>query len=142
MKAGIGARTNLTSATAADHQPPATGGNEQGKGADKSQAEIQQSLSLCVRQAYFAYQLAELTNGKRLEDREAYDYIKENGLPENAGGLGDLTDYDLPVFDTFTRYLREARQALGEQKYRRRAGRSKGASIVSAGDVEPPNRDE
>lgn len=123
-------------------QRPRTGGNEQGEGAGESRAEILKRFSACVRQAYLAYQLAETMNGKRLEDREAYDYIKEYGLPDNAGDLGELSDYNLPAFDTWTRYLRDARQPLGEQKYNRRAKRPKGRSITTEDEIERPNRGE
>lgn len=127
---------------ATDHEPPATGGNEQGEGADKSRAEILQSLSIVVRKAYLAYELVESTIGRRLEDRAAYDYLHENGLPDNAGDLGELSDYELPAFDTWARYVREARQALGEQKYNRRAGRQRGRSIATTDEVERWERDQ
>lgn len=121
--------------------PPAEGsGNREGAG--KSLAEISQHLPLRVRQAYFAYQFAGTINEKRLEDREAYDYLKEHGLPDSAGDRGELTDYELPAFDTFTRYLREARRALGEQKYTRRANRPRGRSIAAADEIEPPASDD
>lgn len=115
---------------------PTTGASEQGEGAGKSRAEILKSLPDCVRQAYMAYQFAETMNGKRLEDREAYDHIKENGLPDNAGDLGELSDYMLPVFDTWARYVRDARLALGEQKYNRKGRPPIGRSIVKADEVE------
>lgn len=122
--------------------PLAAAGSEDSERAGRSRAEILKSLRLGVRQAYLGFELAETMSGRRLEDREAYEYIHGNGLPEKAGHLGELNDYELPVFDTWARYLREARKALGEQKYNRRAGRPIGASIVKVDEVEPPNMDE
>ena len=121
---------------------PAPVAGEQGEGTGKPRDEILKSLSLCVRQAYLAYHFAETKNGKRLKDQEAYDCLHEYGLPDNAGDLGELCDYELPGFDTWARYLGEARAALGEQKYTRRANRSKGRSIANADQVASPERDE
>jgi hypothetical protein len=92
-------------------------------------------LQPCARKAYFSYQLAESQVGRRLEDDEAYDWLKENGLPDDAGDLGELTDYELSSRDTWKRELRSARKALGEQKYSRRAGRSTGRSVVGADEI-------
>lgn len=136
-------RIQSSANVATDQEPPANGASEQGEGTGKSRAEILQSLSASVRQAYLAYQLAETMNGKRLEDREAYDYIHEHGLPENAGDLGELTGYNLPdSFETWGRYVRKAREALSEQKYTPRANRAKGRSIATTDEVESPDRDE
>lgn len=71
-----------------------------------------------------------------MEDREAYDWLKENGIPSNRGDRGEKTDYKLPVFDTWTRQLREARRLLGESKYSRRGRRRLGKSIVKADQIE------
>ena len=49
---------------------------------------------------------------------------------------GELTDYHLPGFSTWSRQLREARKVLGESKYTRRAGRPTGKSIVRREDIE------
>lgn len=141
VPAMVSADCELSASEATHRQPRVTGTSEQGEGASKSRAEILQSLSACVRQAYLAYLLGETINGRHLEDQEAYDYIKENGFPEN-GDLGELTDYELPDFDTWARYVRKARKALGEQKYSRRANRPKGRSIATSDEVEPLARDE
>lgn len=136
------AAMKAAASNATDPQPPATGASEQGEGGGKSRAEILQSLPARVRKAYMAYELVESTNGKRLEDREAYGYLHENGLPHNAGDLGELSDYELPVFDTWVRYVRKVRQKLGEQKYNRRAGRQRGRSIATTDEVERRERDK
>jgi hypothetical protein len=70
---------------------------------------------------------------RRLTDQEAYDLLREEGFPENAN---ELTDYRLPAFDTWGRYLRQARGLTGEQKYTRRRGRPVGKSIVKSEQIE------
>jgi len=97
------------------------------------------ALQPAARKAYFTFLAAEANAGKRLDDREAYDRLKEQGLPDNAGDLGEMTDYTLPEFDTWSRHLRTARNAVGEQKYTRRAGRPLGRSIVKAHELERPS---
>jgi hypothetical protein len=94
-----------------------------------SRADVFRQLRPCVRKAYLSFELAQSKAGSELEDRAAFDWLKENGFPDDAGDTGELVDYELPDFDTWTRYLREAREALGEQKYSRRAGR-KGKSVA------------
>jgi len=73
---------------------------------------------------------------RRLEDREAYDWLDENGIDTEKGDLGELTDYKLPAFHTWSRQLRNGRQPLGEQKYTRRKGRAAGKSIVGGHKIE------
>ena len=91
------------------------------------------NLRPAARKAYFAFKAAELKAERRLEDQEAFDILKEEGIPE--GDQGELTDYQLPDKETWCRYLRLARRALGEQKYTRRRGRSHGKSIVEPHEI-------
>jgi hypothetical protein len=98
--------------------------------------ELVQTMEASVRLAYLAYAYAESKEGKPLEDREAYNLLKEEGIPEGAGDRGELAEYKLPAFDTWARYLREARKILNEQKYTRRSGRSTGKSIVNPDQIE------
>ena len=65
-----------------------------------------------MRKAYLAFQYAETLNGRRLEDREAYDWLRENGIDQGKGDVGELIDYKLPAFDTWSRQLRNARNLL------------------------------
>src|SRR5262249_37167775 len=96
-----------------------------------------------VRLAYLAFAYAESREGKRLEDQEAYAMLKEEGIPDVAGDLGDLTEYRLPEFATWSRQLREARKALREQKYTSRHGRSIGKSIAKSDQIEQrPDTDQ
>jgi hypothetical protein len=100
---------------------------------DSSREALIQMMSSSVRVAYLAFAYAESKAGKQLQDQEAYELLHEEGIPEGAGSRGELTEYELPAFDTWSRQLREARKALGEQKYSRRRGRSHGMSIVKLG---------
>jgi hypothetical protein len=87
-----------------------------------------------ARLAYLAYCYAEAKVERRLEDREAFDWLKENGFDEDAG---ELVEYQLPrALDTWTRQLRSARNLLGEQKYTRRRGRSYGSSVVRQDEID------
>lgn len=104
---------------------------------------VLRQLEPAVRKAYFAFQYAETMNGRRLEDREAYDWLYENGIDQGKGDLGELTDYQLPnSLETFRRYLGTARQALAERKYNRRGGREHGGSIVRGNKIEYQKGDE
>jgi hypothetical protein len=95
-----------------------------------------ESLAPADRKAYLAYQAIESKEGRRLKDREAFDLLKEHGLPDEARDSGELTDYELPFgFDTWARSLRNARLKLGEQKNTRRAGRVAGKSIVRHNEI-------
>jgi hypothetical protein len=104
--------------------------------------ELIRQMEHAVRLAYLAFSYAESKAGKRLEDREAYDLIKDEGIPEGAGDRGELAEYRLPAFGSWTRYLREARNVLNEQKYTRRAGRPVGKSIVTGGQIEQLKPDD
>jgi hypothetical protein len=115
--------------------PPPPGAEER-KGGGSDRATQLRDMTLSVRQAYCAFNYAESKSGKRLEDREAYDLLHDEGIPDDKGNLGELSDYDLPSFDTWCRQLRVARQILGEQKYTRRAGRQLGKSIVKGDQIE------
>lgn len=81
-----------------------------------------------IRMVYFAYIYA-LQQAGKLQDQAAYDWLAEHGLPES-------TDYELATFETWSRYLRHARAALGEQKSTRRAGRPPGRSVVKASELQ------
>jgi hypothetical protein len=98
--------------------------------------ELIQQLEPAVRLAYRTFCYAESKANKRLEDREAYDLFKEEGISDGTGNWGELEDYRLPAFDSWARYLREARKMLNEPKYTRRAGRPFGKSIVKGDQVE------
>jgi hypothetical protein len=101
----------------------ATGsGSEEQVEADSATPSNLAELADAPRLAFLAYSYAE-ERGHAGTDRNAYDWLNEEGLPDEFG------DYELPPFDTWQRYLGRARNALGEQKYQRRKGRLHGGSI-------------
>ena len=106
-----------------------------GTKADGDRDELIQGMKRSVRLAYLAFAYAESRAGKRLEDLEAYALLNEEGIPGDARDCGELTGYSLPSFVTWGRQLRDAREALGEQKYTRRSGRPLGKGIVKADRV-------
>lgn len=117
----------------------------QGKGKDAGDgtaeasltwAQKLQKLEPAARKAYLAYEWADSKAGRRLTDEEAYEMLKEEGIPEGVGDAGDLTDYDLPSFETWTKYVRNARAPLGEQKYKPRKGRHRGKSVVRDDEID------
>lgn len=121
---------------------PAEG--EQGEGIDKqTRQQAIVKLKSAARRAYLAYHAACLRAEKKpddLQDWEVYKLVKEEGIPEDS--QGELTDYQLPAEATWTRYLRQARQVLGEQKNHPRLGRPHGKSIVRQDQLDQPETDD
>lgn len=75
-------------------------------------------LEICKpseRKAYLSFKLAEAKTGRRLQDREAYNFLTEVDWSEH--GTKELSDYKLPSFVTWVRQLRTARAATNERKY-------------------------
>jgi hypothetical protein len=100
-------------------------------------------LEPAVQKAYLAYQYAEGKAEKRLEDREAYEWLRENGIDQDKGDPRELTGYEPPDnVETFQRYLSAARKALGENKYTPRGGRKHGPSIVKGDEIEYQRGDD
>ncbi|GAG04723.1 unnamed protein product, partial [marine sediment metagenome] len=106
------------------------------------QTDILKRLQPAQRKAYLSYEFTESKAGKRLEDRDAYNLLQDERFSEDADDLRELTDYELPAFDTWTRHLRSARNALDEQKYTRRHGRPLGGSVVKADEIEYQHGDD
>jgi len=97
------------------------------------------ALRAAQRKAYYSFLYAESKAEKRLEDREAHDLLQEEGIAPDEEESGELVDYELPAFDTWSRQVRSARKALGEQKYTPRRGRSTSRSIVKGGEIDHQN---
>ena len=95
-----------------------------------------EQIARADRLAYLAFCYAESKAGKRLQDRDAYNLLSEEGIPDTAGARDDLEGYELPAFDTWARYLRNARRQLGEQKNTCRGGRPHGKSVTSGDRIE------
>lgn len=152
---GIAARRDLgpakTSEKAgnADAGPPPAAKTQQGEGdggdgattppAAKTEADLQPA----DRKAYYAYSWAEgrllEAGATRVTDREAYDWLQENGLPDEKDSLQLATEfagYRLPAFDTWNKQVRNARKVLGDQKHQKRAGRAAGRSIARGRAIE------
>jgi hypothetical protein len=105
----------------------------------EERARVFQEMVPCERKAYLVFHFAETKKGERLEDREAYDYVNENGVDQDKGDVGELTNYELPEFDTWARQLRKARKALQEQKYKKRGAPRATRSIVKGNQIEDQN---
>jgi hypothetical protein len=105
-----------------------------------------QALKLAVQRAYLAFQyVAKMKERKPedLKDHEAWEWLRDKGIEEGKGDLGDLTDYKLPPsFTTFTRYCSKARNILDENKHTPRSGRKHGRSIVSGREIERQRGDD
>jgi hypothetical protein len=111
----------------------AAAGRQQGEETNRYAAL--EGLSARARKAYYSFLYAEWKAEKRLEDREAHDWLHEYGIDPDEEHSGELVDYVLPAFDTWSRYLRIARNALNEQKYSPRWPRQTGRSIVNPDEV-------
>jgi hypothetical protein len=77
--------------------------------------------------AYGYYELAVQQCGRKLKDREAYDWLVEN--PQKLEGE------ELPEFETFRRYLTAYRNAHNISKYSAKRGRSHGPSVVRQNEL-------
>lgn len=90
-------------------------------------------LTPARRQAYLSFLYAEAKAERRLEDHEAHTWLQENDIDSS----GELDGYKPPPnFDTWRRYVSEARKASGEQKYTPRKVRNCGRSIVHPDEIE------
>ncbi len=81
---------------------------------DGNRFDVLAKLEPATRKAYMSFTYAEAKAERRLQDRDAYDLLEEQGIDVESG---ELTDYELPEFSNWSRYLRKARNATGEQKY-------------------------
>lgn len=98
-------------------------------GSDGSPIEVLTRLGADnhIRTAYTAYLYAQVYFNRVVTDREAFDFVRSEGWAK-AHGL------DATTFDAFTRYCSKARNLLGEQKHKRRAGRE-GRSLGRPGRI-------
>jgi hypothetical protein len=86
--------------------------------------EAPSGLPPAREKAYQSYQYAVAveTNYNLKTDREVYDWLKDNGH----------SDYELPAFETWQRYVRDGRKYYGTPKNTPRAGRFHARSIITA----------
>jgi len=130
MKAAAKALLTWATRKLAEFEPPvnnaeAPGGQDEPKGNGTDHAARLKSMRDSARKAYLGFQIAEKRAGHRLQDREAYHWLEDDGPPDLDG---------LPSFDTWARHLRSARNILGEQKNVRRAGRT-ARSVVRLDEI-------
>ncbi len=103
-----------------------TGGSEMAA-VDPDNISDASTLPQAVRIAWASWKLAESAHSKWPTDKVAYDWLKE--LADDRF-VGELAGYSLPSFDTWSKYVRQARSHFRENKNTRRAGRATGSSIV------------
>ena len=84
------------------------------------------------KRAYASYLYAEQNLPRDPTDREAYEWLVEN---DPAWRTSDITDYNLPNFQTWLRHLRTARKIMGTQKNTPRHGRGGSGSVVNSSDI-------
>jgi len=87
-----------------------------------------------ARKAYLSYILATQEKEKDLTDQQAHEFLKEYDFKQ-LGREEDLYDYELPKVDSWSRQLRTARKALGEEKQEHRYRRPHGRSVVSPDEI-------
>ncbi|MCG3179635.1 MAG: hypothetical protein BIFFINMI_01976 [Phycisphaerae bacterium] len=121
---GFGQPAPAAAPTVAPAAPPA---HQDGRGEVAAHAPTTDPLEPAERKAYQQYAYAVEQSAMPItKDREAYDWL--------AAHL-DSGD-KLPAYETWTRYLRSARKALGEQKNKPRRGRQAGRSVVRDRDID------
>jgi len=131
--------------TANPEQGEADGGTGLTTPANTTEADLEPA----DRKAYYSYSWAEgrllEAGATRVKDREAYDWLKDNGLPDEKDLpqlATEFAGYKLPAFDTWVKQVRKARKALGTQKYQKRAGRKTGRSIAGGREIEHQGADD
>ncbi len=95
---------------------------------DSNEDDKYSGLKRCCRIAHAQYEIAIKKKSSLNTDRQVYDWINNNKDDDEL--------YLLPRFDTWVRYLREARNHLGESKYSPRSGRDTSGSIVRPEEIE------
>ena len=89
-------------------------------------------LEPAVRKAYLAFEYAETMKGCAMQDRVAYEWVREHGIDQGKGDCGELADYRVPEsFETFKRYVVEAQQL--STKVRTRGARGDKPAEASPG---------
>ena len=90
-----------------------------------------EKLTPAIRHAFRSFEAAERAIGRQLEDRAAYDWLHENGIPDDAE---TPEEYELPHYPTWERYVRKGRRAMAQGKYSPRSGRT-GRSIATPDEL-------
>lgn len=93
---------------------------------ERKQEVGDKSLEVRYEKAYQSYCYAVEKNTGIETDKQAYDWLKENGCEDE--------DYQLPSFETWQRYVQSGRKYHGTQKNKPRGGRT-GRSVVQRKDL-------
>jgi hypothetical protein len=109
------------------HSAGQDGDSSQSVQIEQPAASAKTRLQVRFELAYRSFVHAEHQSGRKLKDREAYDWLKEYGLE----------GYEPPSFESWRRYVRGGRLHYGDQKNTPRAGRT-GRSIVTPDVLEVP----
>ena len=120
------------------------GEGDGGTGSDKTREELLAELQSSDLKAYYTYAWAERKLGTTT-DRQAHQWLMDNVLPDERDSpelATKLAGYKLPPFDNWSRYLRSAGKALGEQKHSGRAGRATGGSVVQGEEIDHQGSDD
>ena len=99
--------------------------------ADDTPTAPLERLTPTVKKAWASWKLAEENHTEKPLDRAAYVWLEQQ--PDDFF-VGDLVDYELPKFDTWGRYVRQARKAADENKNQPRGGRSESSGSVARAD--------
>ena len=91
--------------------------------------EAIRNLKPRYRKAYKTYLYACLSLEKNAVDREAYEFLKDQGVPKESGDP-DFDNYKITSFETWTSYLTKARKQLGLGKYGKKTDRISSRSVV------------
>ena len=122
---------------------------------DRTEAERKVKNVLCLkdaeRLAYLSWWAVNQMKGRTvkpgkkgmLKDETAYELLKNNeiGEMEEADALKkffEIEGYRPPSYETWSRQLRAARSAIGEQKHSKGAGTTTGHSIIGQGARDLP----
>lgn len=79
------------------------------------------------RKAYLAHQYAEMKQGRRLTDPDAWEYLNEYGIDLDGE---EFKSYELPLKTTYADYMNRARRKLNELKYVPRGSRANASRSV------------
>lgn len=93
------------------------------------------SCKQCEVLAWRTEQYAITQNGEFKRLRTTYEWIEEYFDPDSDSIPCELFNYELPHFDTWSRYVRAVRKATGTQVNQQRANRFAGKSIVRETDI-------
>lgn len=113
-----------------------TGTQDRGRAGDENQQTNAVRLSKAQALAYCSFRYAASRLNDTPQDRAAWDWLHDNGMPTEADGpkYQVLVGYKLPAFDTWSRYVRKGRRENDDRKHTPRASRETGPSVIRQRD--------